>query len=161
LGERRKEKMQISKKKLIPVVLLLAVLGVSIAYGSVWYLVTTKSSSSTVGEDISYTLTSDFFTIYPGETSNWVFTIANAKSSGPQTVIITGSLSGTASNVSVSDVHVYIPTVGPYDFSQSQLSSGITFSVPASITASVTIYVAAGGNCAPGTFEVTANIYRI
>ena len=144
--------MQIGKKKLGLTVLLLAVLSVSVVYGA--YLVTTESSSANVNENVSYTLTHDFSDIYPSETTSWAFAISNAGGVA-QDVMITGS-DPFPSGVSVSAV-----TIDGSTYTWADLQAGITQSVPAAGSISVSIEVSAASDSATGTFTVTVMIERV
>jgi hypothetical protein len=85
--------MQISKKKLIPVAVLLASLTVAIAWGFVYPWVYTATSKTT--EPFTITIYDDLSITYPGQTDEVILKIANA---APVTygVKITVSLSGSA-----------------------------------------------------------------
>ena len=85
--------MQISKKKLIPVAVLLASLTVAIAWGFVYDWVYTVKSTTT--EPFTITIYDDLSITYPGQTDEVILKIANA---APVTygVKITVSLSGSA-----------------------------------------------------------------
>jgi len=131
---------------------LLAVLAVSIVYAG--YLVTTESSSANVNENISYTLTHDFSDIYPSETTSWAFSISNA--------------GGTAQNVSIigtdpfpAGVSVSTVTIDGSSYTWADLQAGITQTVPASGSISVSIEVTAAPDSATGAFTVTVTIERV
>jgi len=144
--------MQIQKKKLAIITSLLVVLSISMAYAG--YLVTTQTSSATVLENISYALTHDFSNIYPCESTNWAFSITNAKPS-PQNVMIK-DVSTLPTGVSITGV-----TVDGNPYTGADLITGITQSVPASGSLSCSIQVTASSDCATGTFTVTITIERV
>ena len=143
--------MQIARKKL-GLIVLLAVLSVSLTYGA--YLVTTETSSGNVNENISYSLTHDFSDIYPGETTSWAFSISNVAGTA-QDVLITGT-DPFPSGVSVSAV-----TIDGSGYTWADLQAGITQTVPASGSVSVSIEVTAASDSATGAFSVTVTIERV
>jgi len=149
------------KTRLIIPVLLLATTLVYAGYAS--FSVLTINSSAEVLENIAASETTEFAgPLYPGEPTSWVFTVSNAKTSGPQSVEIAftpgPSTPGMTYSVTVTGDG---PDLDPCISAASGPATCAPISVPAAGTITVTVNLTIASDAAPGAVTISATVLRV
>lgn len=131
------------------------------AYAS--FSVLTIDSSTEVIENISALETTEFAArLYPGETTSWVFTVDNAKTSGSQSVEIdftpSPSTPGLTYSVTVTGDG---PDLDPCISGATGPETCAPVTISASGTVTVTVSVSIASDATPGTATISATILRV
>jgi len=127
------------------------------------FSVLTINSSAEVLENIVASETTEFAaSLYPGEPASWVFTVSNAKTSGPQSVEImftpSPSTSGATYSVTVTGDG---PDLDPCIAAASGPATCAPISIPASGTITVAVNLTIASDAAPGAVTISATVLRV
>lgn len=128
------------------------------------FSVLTINSSAEVLENIDASETTEFAaSLYPGDpATSWVFTVSNAKTSGPQSVEImftpSPSTPGATYSVTVTGDG---PDLDPCISAASGPATCAPISIPASGTITVAVTLSIASDAAPGAVTISATVLRV